>query len=273
MPKAKLKLNTCKFESLNHEDTRDLYALKVRHLPLGPGVSTKEDAETFWNDCRSATALVVGRCADGQIQGFCALKHVEIGQKSRRALVFYVDYWVLNEKFQRSFEFSAHIACHVIGHAARRAPRPAFIFGTAFPASYISARRVVSRVWAYGETSLSETVKGYFNGAGSALFGTNWDSTNGLVKTRCILGTPKQPRNAASVASFQKYLKYNPRYQEGLALSMMIPVDLKSATEVLGWALAFGYQRATGSLAEGNAARRKRLGKHLSARRRFGNNL
>ncbi len=229
-------------QSLGEDGMRSLYELKKLLLRPCASVGEENDYLAFRDDCLASDAVFVGRDSDGVVRGLYTYRECVLNDGMRRRMIITCDYAVLHPEARGDSLFVVRGLLHVLKRLCCHPFLPKYFFASVFPPGYVAIRRVSNCCLTFLDPRLSPSVRAAFDEAARLLCGDHWDPDHGDVKTRVEIEPHACHGLSKNNALFKEYAHAAPRWTDGYALGILVPISLATAMSMVSG----GLQRLIG---------------------------
>ena len=231
-----LKTQVVESKDADHKLLRDMWRMRLKFLTIN--ISEEEDFAIFKDYCtRPDTFLFTFRGEDGEMGAFFTFSFHPVDKDNRKALMIHSKYYYVDLPYRGHPKITAAAWPMLPRFLWRYGLRRIYFAAFTFPTSFVSLSRTFGRVYTIQGDLADEWEKGMLEDLALKLNGDNWDKKEKLI---CNVGVPQGENKAASlgVSELRKeYERYNPDWQQGKSLPIMMRFDLATIKSVLSTSL------------------------------------
>lgn len=236
--KTRKNLSTLVVESTDADEQllRDMWRMRLKFLTLS--IPEEEDFEIFKDYCtRPDTFLFTFRGDDGDMGAFFTFSFHPVDKDKRKALMIHSKYYYVDTPYRGHPKITTAAWPMLPKFLWRYGFRRIYFAAFTFPTSFVSLSRTFGRVYTIQGDLADAWEKEMLEDLALKLNGHDWNASEKLI---CNVGVPQGEDKAASrgVSRLRtEYEAYNPNWQQGKSLPIMMRFDFATIKSVIGTSL------------------------------------
>jgi hypothetical protein len=225
-PKTRLKLNAriVSGPEASDLDLDAMWRLRLDYLDLR--LPEQEDWQRFCRFCRKErTVLVLFEDADGVLQGYFTFTFEPIARTGRKALLIHSKYYYVRTAARGHPKITTAAWRLLPGLLRRYGLRRLYVIAFAFPTSFVSLSRTFGGAMTIQDPATPNWEREVLADFSREQAGADWDPEAGVIRYQSVPQGENRPVPTGIQALQARYEGFNPDWQDGVSLPIMMKLD------------------------------------------------
>lgn len=236
--KSRKPLNTQIVEGGKADDEliRAMWCLRLDFLTLT--TSEEQDWNKFKRICtRDNTLLITFVDNEGTLQGYFTFCFSPVEHDNRKALLVHSKYYYVRPAYRGHSKITSAAWQLLPGMIRRYGFRQIYFVAFSFPTSYVSLTRTFGHSMAIQDDSTPAWEKSVLEEFAKHSAGSDWNNQTKLIENQNVpFGEDRPPsQNVKTLRS--QFETYNPNWEEGISMPIMMRFDMAMVKSVLATSL------------------------------------
>ena len=211
---------------------REMWHLRLAFLTLN--ISEQEDFAKFQDYCtRANTFLITFRDEHKALQGYYTFMFKPVEHLNKKALLIHSKYYYVNTGFRGHPKITSAGWSILPIILKRYGLKRMYFVAFTFPSSFISLSRTFGKVYTIQGENASDWEKVILENFARELNGTDWGTQLKLILNQNIPHGENKTETSKINQLRRQYLKFNPEWEKGRSLPIMMRFDWAMIKSVL----------------------------------------